>query len=341
MKLQEYIEKKLMEIAVSDITRPNSIDPSKILIENIQHLLKGHHVLDYDELLIFIKNDEQLSSLKTFKWHVEQLVKINKSYGNLIDIPSDDFIETDIKNVNELIQSQTKNRLLPFFWIIYNIEAFRAKESFISEKASFYELIFSKYGYLIELDDFFKETDLLNPNYFIENSIMDYFIPVFQKAVEKFPEKLSLKKILSLLFYRNQNYKGTVEILKSIFDQIQNTNKFPVFNSQDNFYSYDYIDSMQLIALSYEKLGEIDKVPYYVNYVLENVSQVSTSNGEENQEDIYSYIDSFFLRMRINLRKGVHQKVKEDYQTILPFLDIDPEHWHEEYGDVLNQLDKL
>jgi hypothetical protein len=341
MKMQEFITKELMRIAGSDIIRSFSNEKSKILIEHIKLLLTDQDILDYNELLIIIKNDEQLSSLKTFKWHVEQLVKINKSYGSIFDPPSDNFIETDIKNVNELIKSQPKNRLLPFFWITYNIEALRANELFISDMASFYEVIFTKYGYFIDLDDFFKKTDLLNPNYFIENSVGDYFIPVFQKAVERFPEKLALKKSLALFLYKNQNYKGTVEILKSIFDQIQNNDKFPVCYTQDNFYSYDYIDLMQLIALSYEKLGEIDKVPHYVNNVLENLLSINTIDGEENQKDIYSHLDSFFLRMRINFRNGEYQKVKEDYQTILPFLDIDSEHWDHEYGDILNQLDKL
>jgi len=243
-------------------------------------------------------------------------------------------IETDLKKVNELIQLQPGNRLLPFFWIIINIESFAAEESFKREMVSFYNVIFEKYGYLIDLENFFEETCLVNPNFFIRNAECDYFIPVFQKAVERFPEKLALKKSLALLLYNNQDYRGTIEILKSTHYQIQNTTELPENIRQDYFYSFDYIDSMQLLALSFEKLGDYEQVPYCLNFVFNHLDQYV-------EPDIFSYMDSFFLRMRINLRKGEYQKVKEDYQTIKDFLDIDAEHWIDEYGDVLNQIDKI
>lgn len=250
------------------------------------------------------------------------------------DLCSGICIETDLKKVNELIQSQPGNRLLPFFWIIINIESFAAEESFKREMTSFYNVIFEKYGYLIDLENFLEETCLVNPNFYIGNAESDYFIPVFQKAVEKFPEKLALKKSLALLLYNNQDYNGTIEILKSIHYKIKNTIEIEGNISQDYFYSFDYIDSMQLLALSFEKLGDYEQVPYCLNFVFNNLDQYV-------DPDIFSYMDSFFLRMRINLRKGEFQKVKTDYQTILPFLDIDSEHWYEEYGDVLNQIYKI
>jgi tetratricopeptide (TPR) repeat protein len=340
MKLQEFIVKELRGIAESDIKRSFNNEQSNILYERVNLLLTDIKLPDYNELIKIIQNDKLLSSVKSFKWHVEQLVKINERYGNLLDKPSDLFIETDIKNVIELIKSQPGNRLVPFFWIIYNLESFNARESFNSEIASFYKEIFEKYGYFIDLDDFFTETDLLNPNYFIENVEEVYFVPVFQKAIDRYPQKLALKKSLAIIFYKNQNYKSSLEIFKSICDQIESKSKILNVIWEDYFYNDDFLDTMEYIALNYEKLGEIDKVPYYVNYVLENLRSISTSGGEENQKDIYSHIDSFFLHMRINLRKGEYQKVKEDYQTVKAFLDIDPQHWHDEYGDVLISIKK-
>jgi tetratricopeptide (TPR) repeat protein len=341
MKLQEFIARELFGIAESVITRSFSNEQSKILIERAKLLLTGKDIPDYEELLTIIQNDEQLSSLKSFKWHVEQLVKINEYYGNLLDKPSDLFIETDIKNVIELIKSQPVNRLIPFFWIIYNLESFNARESFNREIASFYKEVFEKYGYFIDLDDFLTETDLLNPNYFIENVEEDYFVPVFQKAIDRYPQKLALKKSLAIIFYKNQNYKSSLEIFKSICDQIESKSKILNVIREDYFYNNDFLDTLEYIALNYEKLGETEEVPYYVNYVLENLPSLSSSEGEEPQKDIYSFINSFFLRMRINLRKGEYQKVKEDYQTVKAFMDIDPQHWYDEYGDVLNQMDKI
>jgi tetratricopeptide (TPR) repeat protein len=340
MKLQEFIVKELRGIAESDIKRSFNNEQSNILYERVNLLLTDIKLPDYNELIKIIQNDKLLSSVKSFKWHVEQLVKINERYGNLLDKPSDLFIETDIKNVIELIKSQPGNRLVPFFWIIYNLESFNARESFNSEIASFYKEIFEKYGYFIDLDDFFTETDLLNPNYFIENVEEVYFVPVFQKAIDRYPQKLALKKSLAIIFYKNQNYKSSLEIFKSICDQIESKSKILNVIWEDYFYNDDFLDTMEYIALNYEKLGEIDKVPYCVNYVLENLRSISTSGGEENQKDIYSHIDSFFLHMRINLRKGEYQKVKEDYQTVKAFLDIDPQHWHDEYGDVLISIKK-
>jgi hypothetical protein len=342
MKLQEFITKELKGIAESDIKRSFNNEKVRVIIERVNSLLAETEAIEnYKERLTILQNDELLSSFNWFKWHVEQLVKINECYGNLIDKPSDFFIETDIINVIELIKSQPRNRLAPYFWIIYNLESFNVRESFKREIASFYQELFEKYGYFIELDDFLTETDLLNPNYFIENVEEDYFVPVFQKAIEKYPQKLALKKSLALIFYKNKNYKSSLEIFKSICDQIESKSKILSVIREDYFYNNDFLDTMEYIALNYEKLGETEEVPYYVNYVLENLPSVSSSGGEEPQKDIYSFMNSFFLRMRINLRKGEYQKVKEDYQTILPFLDIDSEHWYDEYRDVLNQVDKL
>ena len=342
MKLQEFITKELKGIAESDIKRSFNNEKVPVIIERVNSLLAETEAIEnYKERLTILQNDELLSSLNWFKWHVEQLVKINECYGNLLDKPSDFFIETDIINVIELIKSQPGNRLAPYFWIIYNLESFNVRESFKREIASFYQELFEKYGYFIELDDFLIETDLLNPNYFIENVEEDYFVPVFQKAIEKYPQKLALKKSLAFIFYKNKNYKSSLEIFKLICDQIESKTKLLSVIREDNFYNNDFLYTMEYIALNYEKLGEIDKVPYYVNYVLENLRSLSTPGGEENQKDIYSHIDSFFLHMRINLRKGEYQKVKEDYQTVKAFLDIDPQHWHDEYGDVLISIEKM
>ena len=338
MNVEEFITNELRTIAESEIKGSFNKEQIPIVIEKVNRFLtETETIVNYEEPLTTLQNDEHLSSLKSFKWHVEQIVKINKCYGNLFDLPSDIIIKSDIKNVNELIQIQPGNKLLHYFWVIYNFESLIAEESFIRDMATFYNTIFERYSFLIELDDFFQVTDLLHPIYSIENDEGNVFVPVFEKAVEKYPQKLALKKILALTFFKNQNYKSSVEIYTTICEKYESNKGI----KDDDFWGFDYIEAMQYIALNYEKLGEIDKVPYYVNYVLENLPLFSKSEGEENQKNIFSHIDSFFLRMRINLRKGEYQKVKEDYQAVEAFLDIDPQHWYDEYGDVLNQINRI
>lgn len=335
MKFQEFITNELMAFAGSDIRFSLKNGQSKILLDRVKNILNeiDEEEIDFEKILTEIQNDEKLSTLKTFRWHVEQLARINTYYGTIIDLPSDAFIETDIKKVNELILSQPQNRLLPLFWIIYKMESFKASESFTREIVSIYEAIFEEYGYLVEIDDFFKRTNLLYQSCLVENPEGGCFISIFQKAIEKFPEKLVLKLSLARFLHDNQNYNGSVEVLKSICVQTENLIRFPDNATQDSFIYEDYIYSKQFLAINYDKLGETDKVQYYADSVISYFYQ-------SGDEDILSYSDSFLLRMRINLNKGENQKVMEDYQVIKSCLDMATEYFQDEYGDVLNFAEK-
>jgi len=335
MKLQEFITNELIAFADSDIRFSLKNGQSKIFLDRVKSLLNEveEDEINFEKILTEIQNDEKLSTLKTFRWHIEQLARISTYYGTIIDLPSDAFIETDIKKVNELILSQPGNRLLPLFWLIYKMESFKASESFTREIVSFYETIFEEYGYLVEIDDFFKKTNLLYQSCLVENPDGGCFIPVFQKAIEKFPKKLVLKLSLARFLHDNQNYNGSVEVLKSICNQTENLVKFPDKTTQDSFIYDDYIYAKQFLAINYDKMGEIDEVQYYADSVISYFYQ----SGEE---DILSYSDSFLLRMRINLNNGENQKVIEDYQVIKSCLDMAPEYFQDEYGDVLNFAEK-
>ena len=121
--------------------------------------------------------------------------------------------------------------------------------------------------------------------------------------------------------------------MKSICDQTESLANFPDIGPQDSFIYEDYIYAKQFLAINYDRLGKINEVQYYADSVISYFYQ----SGEE---DILNYSDSFLLRMRININKGENQKVMEDYQVIKSCLDMAPEYFHDEYGDVLNFAEK-
>jgi hypothetical protein len=335
MKLLEFITNELTAFAEADIRLSYRNGQSKMLLGRVKNLLSDidEEDFDFEGILTTVKNDEQLNSLRTFRWHIEELARINMYYGTIIDLPSDEFIEADIKKVSELILSQPGNRLLPLFWLIYKMESFKASESFTREIVSFYEVIFEEYSYLVELEDFFKRTNLLYQSWLVENPEVSFFIPVFRKAIARFPEKLVLKLSVARFMHDNQDYNASVEVLKSVCNQTENLDNFPEIGPQDSYFYDDYIYAKQFLAINYDKLGDPEMVQHYADQV---IGYFYESGGEDN----LSYSDSFLLRMRINISKSDFLKVREDYVAINSCLDMAPGYFHDEYGDVMSFVER-
>jgi hypothetical protein len=335
MKLIELIKNEMMAIAESDIRSDFNNESGAILKDKVKNLLKNSDEDDFDpeKLLTEIQNDEQLCLLKSFRWHAEKLAGFDPSEESIDALLSYKYVETEINNFSELIKTQPGNKLLPLLWIIYKMESFVLSEPGDKDILSLYEIVFEKFGYLVELENFFSTTNLLYKSYLVDKNRGDYFIPLFKMAVERYPEKPVLKLSLARFLYDNHDYNVSIEVLKSLCDQIESIRISPDKGPQDSLYEDDYMYAKQSLAKNYDKLGDTEMVQHYADQV---INYFHESGGEDN----LSYIDSFFLRMRINLNKGEDQKVMEDYQVIKSCLDLTPEYWQENYGDVLKFVEK-
>ena len=141
---------------------------------------------------------------------------------------------------------------------------------------------------------------------------------------------------LAHIYFQNEDYIKALPILESILSSI----KFEIKNKGDKFigdmeFPYDeYLDTVQLIGIIHHILGNQDKSMHYLNFVLNNLPEIKFEKGIE--DEILSFMDAFFIRMRFNIQKNKTKEVLQDYQKVKEYLSWGD--WENEYVDVIKYI---
>jgi tetratricopeptide (TPR) repeat protein len=320
MKTLEFIEMELKMLAKSEIEQSFNGVQVNAVNKKLESIQIESEFSNIDEIINTIQRDEQLSSLSSTKWFLEQMKKCN-----------DEITIESVVEIERQIQQAPKNKLLPLLWIDSKIQIDDQEESLGIEAALFLNTVFDKYGYLIALEDFFEKTGLLGYEFMYDKMHVDIFAPVLENAIKKYPQKIALKKLLGLIYFKNQNYQESSRVFHEILSQVKEKEA-----DRDDFYDHDLYNVILNLGIIYSKNGNFEKAMEYVSYVISNIPTSFYSEGE--QPDILDYIEAFLIRMRINIINHNHDHVKADYKTIKGYLSID---FHgADYGDVFEYINK-
>lgn len=323
MKIQEFINQEFKEIVVNELNQTIDLQQRESLITKSDTFDLGEDFDNLDDIIELFEKEEVLSKLKFSGFILEQIFKIDDLEYSLNDLDS----------INKQILNRPTNKLLPLLWVYQQINVFKEEEFFEKEVAEFLELLFEKYNYLVEFEDFFKETGIRYEILWQERlrNSNEILFPIFQKAVQRYPGNIYLKKILGFIRYFNGAYSESVDILNFVLKTIK-----------ENDLSIDelvYLEILEYQAMNYDKLGDEDKVSEYVEYILSNLPKASFDDGDI--EIVDWTIDTFFLRMRLNMKKEDKQKVLEDYERVKEgVIEKVLEEYGNKYPDVIEYVMK-
>lgn len=321
MKMQEFINQEFIQVADNELKQLFDKQQSKSLIGKIETIGLGEDFDNIELLAELFKNEKQLTKLKLTCFILDQLTKIDKF----------EFSLSDLKIIEKRIEAKPENKLLHLLWVYQQLNIFKEEEFFETEVIDFFKLLFNDYVYLVELEDFFVETRISTEILYQERlrNSNELLHPVFVEAVYKYPVNLYIKKTLGYICYFKGAYSESLNILNSLIDNIQ---KYDI--SIDEM---DYLEMIEYSALNYDKLGDDRKVSECVEYVLSNLPVGIFLDGKE--EEIASYAkDSFFLRMRLNMKRDNKQKVLDDYCRVKE--DLHWGGWGNDYADVMKYAEE-
>ena len=322
MKLHEFIDQEFKKIAANELNQLFDEQQSKSLFVMIDDIFLGEDFDNLEELTELIKSDKNLIKLKHTCFILDQLVKIDDF----------EFSLSDLRIIKKRIENEPENKLFPLIWVYQELNVFKKEEFFETEVADFFVVLFDNYDYLVELEDFFDETRISTEILWQERlkNSNELLYPVFVNAIEKYPFNLYLKRILGYICYFKSNYNESITLLKSVIDAIHERNIF--------IDELHYLEIIEYMAMNYDKLGENEKMSECVKYVLSNLPVMEDDKGKETEVPSWA-IDSFFLRMRLNMKNNDKQKVIDDFNKIKEDLYL--WEWENDYPDVMNYIEEL
>ena len=327
MKLHEFIDQEFKKIAANELNQLFDEQQSKSLFVKIDDIFLGEDFNNLEKLSDLIKKDKNLRKLKSTQFILDQLIKIDDF----------EFSLNDLKLIKKQMKYEPNNRLLPLFWVYQQLDVFKEEEFFETELSEFFRELFVKFDYLVELEDFFYETNIAFETLHHERlkNSSELLYPLFRDAVNMYPDNFYLKKVLGMLCYNKGDFNESLTILNSINEAFGPLSELEQ-NDLISDLGFDYLELMQYMALNYDKLGNYEKVSECVEYVLANLPIVYTIEGKDDV-DTFSYLDSFFLQMRLNMKKENALKVLDNYNRIednLEFYD-----WASVYPDVIKYVE--
>lgn len=324
MRLNEWIEKEFRLTADNEIERLFEKEQSEVLKKKLNDTpLLCEETLDLSEILNLVETDEHFSKLKNLGFLLE----------NLRMISDNEYSSGVLESFEISMRQKPSNRLYPLFWIYQKLYSFEEDEYIDKEYADFIARIIENYDYLIKLEDFLFETYLLLSKPRWEKWSKDIFEPVFHLAAEKYPAKHAFKMALGFIYFQNKDYTTALPIFETIVHTVEKENKGTNTIGDPEFPYIDYLDCVQYTGIIHHILGDQDKSMKYINYVLNNLPIV---HFDEDEKEMWGYVDSFFLRMRHNINEKNKEKVLEDYNLVKDFLSFGD--WEEEYADVISYV---
>ena len=320
MKTNEFIYRELVNTIISEISKTYSEKKSKQLAEQLAAFDIGDELENLDELPGIVSEVVDLSNLNNSKFFIQQVINVD-------DL---EFAKADLGLIEKRLSGGDNHKLLQLLWVYQKLDMFKEDEFFETEVTDFVKILLGEYDHLLALEDFFGETGIANEllHYERVKDSCGSLLPLFKDASEKHPEIAYLKKTLGFLYYHNGNYESALGQLGSYNDELASKDQ-----SVDEV---DYLEVVEYMALCHDKLGNDEKVSECVEFVLSNLPVLHYEGQEEVM--VSQNLNSFFLRMRQNIRKGNRQEVLDDYRRIkneLQWWD-----WANEFADVLQFVEE-
>ena len=326
MHVNEFIWSEIKLIIVKN-TKLNNTEKEKIL--SFLNMFDKKE-LDKDILKYL------LSELNPFSSELKSLFKILNLF---LEINDSEFNKELLSKTEKLSEIHKQNDLLIFIWIKLKVLQFEHDEYLDVEYAKFLQKVFTEHCPLTGKIDKFSEVTgiILKPKWEIWNS--DIFKEPLKKIITECKFRYEIKLILAKIYFHKYEYDKSLQMLNEIkvAENIKRYVKSRTVNLPDKeYFSYaDYIDTIQIIAIIQSIKGEDRNAYKNADFVLKNLPNFNTPD-----KDIYQkifYMDSYFIRMRYNIKNGNKGKVLKDYTQVRDLIEISD--WNDRYKDVTEYLE--
>jgi len=294
MKTEELFDNELLNIVRIEAEAKFGPETAEVITKKIEdYHYDSDEYPEYEEFIEFLKNDEDISSLSDFARIVNVLWEINE----------DEISRGTLEFVKEQHQLDPSDKLQAILYIRVKVQTLDEEELLDKDLADFLSEVYMKFDYLVELDDFLEGTlDLMRlMTYDILHNQADLFIPVYEQATKKFPSKFALKFYLAEMYYYSKSYEESLALFDEVRLSIERYSKDDIRPLDEQLYYYSEV--VEKIAMIYDKFGEDEKVKTYVDYVINNLPIAYELGGGET-ECVDFHVNSFFLRMRQNMKAG-------------------------------------
>ncbi len=282
-----------------------------------------------------------LAELKPFSNNLKYLFDV---LNLLIEINDSEFNKELLSKTKKLLETHKQSDLLRFIWIKLKVLQFKHDEYLDTKYADFLQKVFTEHCPLTGKIDKFSEVTgiILKPKWEIWNS--DIFEEPLRQIVSECKYRYEIKLILARMLFYNSKYDEAFTLLNNIAKsplainfKKRNVNKNVTFPDTEYFSYADYIDTIQTIAIIQSIKGEDEAAFKNADFVLNNLPDFNTPDKGMYQKIFY--MDSYFIRMRYNLKNGNNNEIINDYNEVKKLTDISD--WNKRYNDVAEYLDKL
>lgn len=329
MKTYEFFNQEIYSLVSREAAEKFNVEKT----EKILKWIRENRIEDEDELddmedfLEKAQKNDELSALPLTSFVLNMLRKYDEF----------EIAEKDHASILEAQEQDPNNKLLHLLRVISQLEMFEEQEFSFKEKLDFLKDILNNHGYLIKLEDIFENLhgllELLTYEGMTQHQ--DEFLALVEFAAKTYPEKVAFKHFLGTIYHYTGRSQEALEQFSSMLD-IANAaiDNDSFYNIDANHFFYPF-DLLQYMALCYDQLGKDEQTQALVNEVIDNIPIISGPDDDDDEgfEDITSYLDSFLLRMRINIKSGNMELVFRDWVRIKDsFWDIS--YFEEQYPDV-------
>ena len=329
MELNEFISKELRNLTIRELKNVSNDndkqaeDVLKIFDSCFENSVAFEEALDAWSKEL---NESGFDFSKGYKFIIDQLS----------DLHGLDFDRGVLERIEKGLKYDPKNRIYPILWIFHKKSSFDLDEYLDAEYAQFLDKIIEEYDYIVNLEDFIFETDILLIKPIWEEWEKEIFLPVLEKASIRYPEKYAFERILAFIHFKDKEYVAALMVLNSIIISIEKElkeNDDKAIGSSD--FPYDeYLDVIQLAGIINYRLGDTKKAMLYINYVLNNLPVVDGEGGGE--PEIMSFVDSFMIRILYSIKTENQEQIIKDYKAIKGVLFLYD--WENEYPEVFSFL---
>lgn len=333
MNVTEFLRQELHSLIRIESEAHFGQDSTEKLLEWVKSelLSSEEDIDDLEDFLGRAQGNPDLNELPVTSF----ILKILRDY--------DDYSITEESHaaVLNMLEQHPRNSLLHLLRILTQMEIFEAQEAFDIDRIGFLEDLFRNYGHLVELDDFFAVIDPLL-ELFSEAAMMrfpDKFRGMLEYAVGTYPEKHAMKYFLAVLYYNQGQYRDAIDLYGSLLDAANAALDRDAFFHIDLSHLLFPLDILQQMAMCYDKTGNDDQTLKLVNAVIDDIPVITGPDDEDGFEDITSYLESFCLRMRINIKRGRTKEVFSDWNRIKDSF-LDTSYYAGEFPDVFKVVDE-
>lgn len=309
MNLERFIEIKISEMIIKELSSFYDKNEITKTYNKVYALNNGTNnlLVDFVELL---KDDFDLSL---------NLPK-SKKYIDLYSLSLDKLVENHLEFLDSRINKGTKDKLIIALWVLAKIEYFSNDEYLDIEVAEFYNKVFTEYEFLLDIDNFFNETDILRLVSPQANALKTHYIPVFENAVSNNSNSLEIKKILANSYYNTGQFDKSEKIISEIIDKLDSENlDFNDYESLMNSSKQElYLEMLQVKALINYDLKNYKNTLEFTDFIINNLPNYPKFDDSE-QHNI-KYIDDVIPALILNISSNLKLKTENNNTNTIELL---------------------